>query len=216
MASDTSVLVSWDHVDLQVSGYIVYHTQTNNSTERSLRVSNTTHSVLIQNLAYDEIYTFEVAVFVEFDGGELISQKSSITDTTILRTTRLGMHFCTHLKWGYFSNIASLNFPLIFLSLLNPQSRSSLPFLLPFGLYFFFPLLSPPPPPPSFSLSSTPSPSLLYPFPILSSSTTYAQLPPPNHSKCVTSTSLPQQPLPQLPFSSLSYYSSCAVSVDHA
>ena len=93
MASDTSVIVSWDHVDLQVSGYIVYHTQTNNSTERSFRVSDSTHSALIQNLAYDKIYTFQVAVFVEFDGGELISQKSSITDTTILRTTRLGMYF---------------------------------------------------------------------------------------------------------------------------
>ena len=56
-----------------------YNSQTNNGTERSIHVSTSISRVVIDNLAYDIIYSFQVAAFVLFDGSEIIGQKSSIT-----------------------------------------------------------------------------------------------------------------------------------------
>ena len=97
IVSDTSVMVSWDPINLQVTGYIVYYRNLRNaSTEAAIRVPNSVNSTVVENLVNNKIYIFQVAAFLEYDGIELLGQNSSITDTSILLFLRLGM-LCTKL-----------------------------------------------------------------------------------------------------------------------
>ena len=106
IVSDTSVVVSWDAVNLQVTGYIVYyHNLRNASTEAAIRVPNSVNSTVVENLVNNSIYIFQVAAFLEYDGTELLGQNSSITDTSIILFLGLGM-LCTKLDQPHAHNYA--------------------------------------------------------------------------------------------------------------
>ena len=83
--SDTSVRVSWDSLGPDITGYIVYYSQTGNSegvtTEQSLSVPNTADSedkvsVLIGDLVHNVEYQFQVVATAELEGEVVVGQRS--------------------------------------------------------------------------------------------------------------------------------------------
>jgi hypothetical protein len=81
--SNTSVMVSWNGVDIEVSGYIIYYRQTLNGVrevENSLTVPNSVTSKMVENLSGDTIYIFQVAAL----DGDIVGRNSSITDKSIV------------------------------------------------------------------------------------------------------------------------------------
>ena len=83
--SDTSVRVSWDSLGPDITGYIVYYSQTGNSegvtTEQSLSVPNTADSedkvsVLIGDLVHNVEYQFQVVATAELEGKVVMGQRS--------------------------------------------------------------------------------------------------------------------------------------------
>ena len=72
MLSDTAVQVSWDRLDApEVTGYIVYYSQTGNSemvnAEQSVNISNSSATVIIDNLINSTLYQFEVVAVAELN-----------------------------------------------------------------------------------------------------------------------------------------------------
>ena len=68
--SATSVRVSWERLDIpEITGYIVYYSQTGNSEmvtiERSVSVQSSQNSVMIYNLLTDVEYQFQTVAFAE-------------------------------------------------------------------------------------------------------------------------------------------------------
>ena len=84
--SNTAVQVSWDRLDApEVTGYIVYYSQTGNSemitAEQSVNISNSNASVIIDNLINSTLYKFEVVAVAELNGDVVIGQRSPTSST---------------------------------------------------------------------------------------------------------------------------------------
>ena len=87
--SDTTVQVSWDRLDVpEVTGYIVYYSQTGNSemvtAEQSVNISNSNASVIIDNLINSTLYQFEVVAVADLNGDVVIGQRSPTSSTIVL------------------------------------------------------------------------------------------------------------------------------------
>ena len=100
IVSSTSVRVSWDRLDIpEITGYIVYYSQTGNSemvtsTERSINVSNSTNFVVVPSLVISAEYQFEVVAVAELNGEgtvgprfETITARVMVTFTPTASTT---------------------------------------------------------------------------------------------------------------------------------
>ena len=86
--SATSVRVSWDRLDIpEITGYIVYYSQTMNSEmvtiETSVRVQSSQNSVIIYNLLTDVEYQFQMVALAELEGEMATGQRSSRIMTTL-------------------------------------------------------------------------------------------------------------------------------------
>ena len=85
IVSSTSVRVSWDRLDIpEITGYIVYYSQTGNSemvtttyTEQSITVSNSTNFVVVPSLVNSAEYQFEVVAVAELNGEGTVGQRSA-------------------------------------------------------------------------------------------------------------------------------------------
>ncbi len=90
MVSDDSVRVSWDSVDLpEIIGYVVYYSQTEATAtdilESSLHVTNSTNSVVIENLLSNVEYQFQVAASIaDLDGEIRVGPRSTLNATSKL------------------------------------------------------------------------------------------------------------------------------------
>ena len=90
--SATSVRVSWDRLDIpEITGYIVYYSQTGNSevsiTELSVNISSSDTSITIDNLISDMQYKFEVVAVAELNGDVAIGERSPSSSTILLRSS---------------------------------------------------------------------------------------------------------------------------------
>ena len=76
--SATSVIVSWDRLDIpEIMGYIVYYSQTEIvATEQFVNVPSSQNSVLIEDLMTEVEYQFEVVAVAELDGDVLMGERS--------------------------------------------------------------------------------------------------------------------------------------------
>ncbi len=89
MVSADSVRVSWDSSDFPgKTGYMVYYNPTANGTtdiiEASLHVTNSTNSVVIENLLSNAEYQFQVAASIaELDGSMTIGHRSALLKLTL-------------------------------------------------------------------------------------------------------------------------------------
>lgn len=86
MVSDHSVRVSWDRVDLpEITGYTVYYSQTENTDiGKSITVSSSMNSVVIEDLVSDVEYQFQVAAIAELDEEVIVGQRSTLSAMSIL------------------------------------------------------------------------------------------------------------------------------------
>ena len=91
--SPTSVRVSWDRLNIpEITGYIVYYSQTGNSNEKSItklsvNISSSDTSVTIDNLTSDVQYQFEVVAVAELNGDVVIGQRSPTSSTILLNSS---------------------------------------------------------------------------------------------------------------------------------
>ena len=86
--SATSVRVTWDRLDIpEITGYIVYYSQTRNSEmvniERSVSVQSSQNSVTIYNLLTDVEYQFQMVALAELEGEKTTGQRSARIMTTL-------------------------------------------------------------------------------------------------------------------------------------
>ena len=86
--SATSVRASWDRLDIpEITGYIVYYSQTRNSEmvtiETSVRVQSSQNSVMIYNLLTDVEYQFQMVALAELEGEMATGQRSARIMTTL-------------------------------------------------------------------------------------------------------------------------------------
>ena len=76
VVSSTSIQVSWDRLDIpEITGYIVYYSQTENSTT----VSDAENSVTIDNLLTNVEYQFQVVAVAELDGDVITGVRSNVS-----------------------------------------------------------------------------------------------------------------------------------------
>ena len=91
--SATSVRVSWELLDIpEVTGYIVYYSQTNNGEKDTIiNVSSSTSVVVVTDLTSGMEYQFEVVAVAELDGDAVMGERSNeytkrLTPTSIPTT----------------------------------------------------------------------------------------------------------------------------------
>ena len=77
IASDTSVRVSWDSVDIpEITGYTVYYTgNRKRQSEESITVPSSDNSVVIEGLLNNVEYQLQVVAIAELDGDVIMGQR---------------------------------------------------------------------------------------------------------------------------------------------
>ena len=79
VVSATSIQVSWDRLDIpEISGYIVYYSQTGNS-EMATTVPSSKNSVTIDGLLTDVEYQFQVVAVAELDGDVVMGERLNMS-----------------------------------------------------------------------------------------------------------------------------------------
>ena len=92
IVSSTSVRVSWDRLAIpEITGYIVYYSQTGNSemvtttyTEQSITVSNSTNFVVVPSLVNSAEYHFEVVAVAELNGEGTVGPRSATITARVI------------------------------------------------------------------------------------------------------------------------------------
>ena len=95
--TDTSVIVSWDIIDVagvDVEGYTVYYSrvlsrkrQAGGGGEMSVDVASTESSVPITDLEIGQQYQFQVVVRILFRGRSITGNRTEVNDNTMLTVT---------------------------------------------------------------------------------------------------------------------------------
>ena len=76
--SDDSVKVSWDSVNLpEITGYTIYYSWTGNT--RKSQVPQSVHFTIIDSLATNVVYQFQVSAIAELNGKVIEGQRSTIS-----------------------------------------------------------------------------------------------------------------------------------------
>ena len=85
-ASAGTVRVSWDSLDIpEITGYIVYYSQTGNTQTRN--VTTSTNSVVIDGLMNNVEYQFQVAAIAEQDGDLILGERSTLINMVAITPT---------------------------------------------------------------------------------------------------------------------------------
>ena len=93
LLSATSLRVSWDRLDIpEITGYIVYYSQTGNSEMVTIETSVTVVGseetfVVIDNLRSGVEYQFQVVAVAELDGDVVMGERSAMSIQQIIIPT---------------------------------------------------------------------------------------------------------------------------------
>ena len=91
VVSAGSVKLSWDSHDIsEITGYIVYYSQTGNT--QSVNVTSSANSVLIDGLMNSVEYLFQVAAIAEMDEDVVIGERSQLHTVSIQPQQGTYMH----------------------------------------------------------------------------------------------------------------------------
>ena len=137
--SATTVNVSWDRLDIpEITGYIVYYSQTMNSEmvpiQHFINVFSSTNFVLLTDLTSDIEYQFDVVAVAELDGDTVMGSRSDnfterLTPTSL--PTIATQSNITPIIGGVMAFIGAVSFVAVVVVILLFFVRSRLGLLLP-------------------------------------------------------------------------------------
>ena len=84
--NDTSVNVTWDSPEPNITDYTVYYTQTMVNNAQSLNVSNSTQAI-VDSLINNEEYQFQVVAVADLNGEVIIGQRSVVVTIVVALPT---------------------------------------------------------------------------------------------------------------------------------